>query len=436
MERILLLIFSFSIEAIIVWQYAGSLFTPAYSFTMRFLALSVSYLILFFISIFNVISLNILFYFVLNTVFLSFQFQLRFQTAFFHSVILTVVMGVSELITFSAVSRFAPHFMKEQDTGLVIFAVFSKLSFFVIVYLLSRIFKTQKKSAGSSEHVNILLILFPCSSIFVIATYSYIGESMSFIYPLNIMVGISAVFLLFSNLLIFGIHQYNQKKQTEFTEMQLLIQKEEDSVSYYEMLLSQTENQNILIHDIKKHLQSIALLNEKNESEKIHAYIHQLMDSSDLQESSHLCDNEILNAILCRYQRQCMQKQITFITDIRSGVWQDIFLHELTSLFCNLLDNAVEAAENIPDSFIELTAQKKEGSSFLVVILVNSCRSAPVYAQDGLPVSHKAGGGRHGFGIKSIKKVVKQYGGNLQMYYDNDTGTFHTIITLKDLKQE
>lgn len=131
-----------------------------------------------------------------------------------------------------------------------------------------------------------------------------------------------------------------------------------------------------------------------------------------------------------------MQKQITFITDIRSGVWQDIFLHELTSLFCNLLDNAVEAAENIPDSFIELTAQKKEGSSFLVIILVNSCRSAPVYAQDGLPVSHKAGGGRHGFGIKSIKKVVKQYGGNLQMYYDNDTGTFHTIITLKDLKQE
>ena len=54
-----------------------------------------------------------------------------------------------------------------------------------------------------------------------------------------------------------------------------------------------------------------------------------------------------------------------------------------------------------------------------------------VYDQDGLPVSHKANKGRHGFGIKSIKKVVKQYNGNLQMYYDNDSGTFHTIITLK-----
>ncbi|MFZ1779189.1 GHKL domain-containing protein [Agathobacter rectalis] len=54
-----------------------------------------------------------------------------------------------------------------------------------------------------------------------------------------------------------------------------------------------------------------------------------------------------------------------------------------------------------------------------------------MYDQDGLPVSHKANKGRHGFGIKSIKKVVKQYHGNLQMYYDNDSGTFHTIITLK-----
>ena len=78
-----------------------------------------------------------------------------------------------------------------------------------------------------------------------------------------------------------------------------------------------------------------------------------------------------------------------------------------------------------------VTVEKKENSPFIIIILINSCRSTPVYDQDGLPVSHKANKGRHGFGIKSIKKVVKQYHGNLQMYYDNDSGTFHTIITLK-----
>ena len=58
------------------------------------------------------------------------------------------------------------------------------------------------------------------------------------------------------NLLVFGINQYNRKKNREYTEMQLLLQKETDFTEYYKMLLSQSENQAILIHDIKKHLQS------------------------------------------------------------------------------------------------------------------------------------------------------------------------------------
>ena len=130
------------------------------------------------------------------------------------------------------------------------------------------------------------------------------------------------------------------------------------------MMLSQNENQSILIHDIKKHLQSIKLLNEKNDSDKINAYIQQLMESSDLKETSKICDNEMLNAILCRYQRQCNEKHIVFHADIRSGTVQNIYQHDLTSLFCNLLDNAVESADNIPDSFIELTVQKKGKFTF------------------------------------------------------------------------
>lgn len=139
----------------------------------------------------------------------------------------------------------------------------------------------------------------------------------------------------------------------------------------------------------------------------------------------------MLNAILCRYQRLCGHKHIFFHADIRSGAIQTICQHDLTSLFCNLLDNAIESAENIPGSFIELTVRKKDKSSFAVIVMINSCQNAPLYDKDGLPVSHKANKARHGFGIKSIQKVVKQYRGNLQMYYDSGSGTFHTVITLK-----
>lgn len=49
-----------------------------------------------------------------------------------------------------------------------------------------------------------------------------------------------------------------------------------------------------------------------------------------------------------------------FHTDIRSDTVQNIYQHDLTSLFCNLLDNALESADNIPDSFIELTVEKRK----------------------------------------------------------------------------
>ena len=431
MEHIVLLLFSFFTEAVILWQYTSNLFTSSYGSKIRLALLSALYTILFLLSLLKQTGLNVVSFFVFNTVFLYVLFKLKLLLALFHSAIVTAIMGISEIAVLGIISRFFPHFLLETDAGLVFYTVFSKIFFFAVIYLLIHLFKGKKLNQEQYGHSEILLMLIPVSSIFIIFTLLSIGETSAFAPPIDFLVTICAVFLLMVNLLVFGINQYNQKKSQEYADLQLLLQKESDSVEYYEMMLAQNENQSILIHDIKKHLQSIKLLNEKHDSDKINAYIQQLMESSDLRETTNICDDEMLNAILCRYQRQCNDKHIHFHTDIRSGTVQYIYQHDLTSLFCNLLENAMESAENIPDSFIELTVQKKENSPFVVIILINSCQNTPVYNQEGVPVSHKSDNGRHGFGIKSIKKVVKQYHGNLQMYYDNDSGTFHTIITLK-----
>lgn len=113
--------------------------------------------------------------------------------------------------------------------------------------------------------------------------------------------------------------------------MQLQLQKEHDSAEYYKMLIAQNENQRILIHDMKKHLQSIALLNEDNENEKIRAYIDQLMQSSDLLEFSKICDHKILNNILCRYKKVCNDSHIAFHADIRSNTTAFLSDSDVTS---------------------------------------------------------------------------------------------------------
>lgn len=434
MERTILLFFSlFSLftEAAILWQYTSSLFIPSYSDKFRLASVGISYTILFLLSLPGQTRINIISFFVLNTAILYTLFQLKLLSAFFHSAILTTIRGISEFTVLRMIAGFFPHFPLESDKGLVIHEAFSKILYFVVIYLFVYFFKIKKTDQEQYSHSELLLMSIPVSSVFIMLTFLTFGETLSFAPPVDFMVTICSVFPIMTNLFVFAFSQYNQRKNREFTGLQLLLQKEAYFAEYYEMLLSQSENQSILIHDINKHLQSIKLLNEKGDREKINSYICQLIEASDLKEASKICDNEMLNAILCRYQRRCAHKHILFHADIRSGVIQTICQHDLTSLFCNLLDNAIESAENIPGSFIELTVRKKNNSSYVVIVMINSCQNTPLYDKDGLPVSHKANKTRHGFGIKSIQKVVEQYLGNLQMYYDNDSNTFHTVITLK-----
>lgn len=425
-------LFSFLVEAVILWQYSSSLFTAKYKIHIRLTLLCSLYTLLFATSLFQCAWLNVILYFCANFIFFATQYKVNWKSALFHSAILTAVMGMCELIAYSIISRFTPHFLQKEDFySLAVFAIFTKLIFFTTIYTLSHLLKRHPKYNQQSDKSVLLLMFIPITSVFVMATFVFIGEAVSLSPALDWMVVLSAVLLLAANLFIFGINQHNQKKNMEFTQLQLLMQKESDSAEYYEMLRLQNENQRILIHDIKKHLQSIAMLNEQEENHKVSSYIQQLMLSSDLKESSRLCDNDLLNSILCRYLRQCADSHIAFHTDIRKGTTDFIANNDITSLFCNLLDNAVEAAHNIPDSFIEVNTSRRDKTPFIMITVINSCRTNPFSKQDGSLMTNKPDQLKHGFGLKSIRKTVKKYNGDMQMYFDDETMTFHTIITLK-----
>lgn len=433
MGKIICCFFSFLTEAIILWQYTSGLFASKHTAQKKCLILCVLYFILFAASLFESKLLNISLYFVFNFVFLITQYCLNTYSAFFHSSILASVMILCEVMVYYIIRYFSPHFFEKGENFhfLAIFAIFSKLMFFTVIYIVLHFLRGLQNRDEQQDKSAFLLALIPITSIFVMVTFTKISDSCGLSPVLNWMLTLSAVFLLAINLLIFGIEQHNRKKSLEFTEMQLLLQRESDSVQYYEMLLSQHENQNILIHDIKKHLQSISTLNDKMEHDKINEYIHELMQSSDLKEVSKLCDHEMLNTILAKYGHQCLHKHIAFHADIRSGIIDFITDTDITSLFCNLLDNSIEAAEHSPDSFIEISVCKREKTPFIVISIINSSRKNPFDEQNGKLATTKSNKHEHGFGIKSIRKIVAKYQGDMQMYYNQESLTFHTVITLK-----
>lgn len=433
MTKVIYLSFGFLVEAIILWQYSTNLFTTKYKPRTNFTVLCILYLFLLSASLFESKWLNMTLYLFINFIYLVTQCRLKWFSAFFHTTILAALMAMCELMVYGIISLFAPQFLHARETfhSLIIFTIFSKIMFLTVIYVLIHLLKGRQKYNQRPDKSVFLLVFIPITSVFVMLTFVNISEAHTLSLSLYWMVSLSAILLLAANLLVFGINQHNQRKSIEFTEMQLLLQKESDLAEYYEMLLSQNENQSILIHDIKKHLQSIDMLNNQQEHEKISAYIRQLMHSSDLKEFSRLCDHEMLNAILSRYQRKCSDKKISFHADIRSGIIDFITDTDLTSLFCNLLDNAIESADGIPDSFIEVNTVRREKTPFVVISVINSCRKNPFSEPNGRLTTTKPDRHKHGFGIKSIRKTIHKYHGDMQMYYNDDTSTFHTIITLK-----
>lgn len=421
------------VEAIILLQYTSALFEKKYNNSIVLLSLILTYALLYLISSIDNYLINTCAFVVVNFIFIFSMYKIRIQLALFHAAITTTVMSTSELIIFNIITHFRLDFFTKETLlfNIVILSVFSKLIYFLILYILSHFFQNGKDSNELHIKTTFLLSLVPLATIFIIITLINISTNSSSLLSMDWMLSISSLLMLGLNIFIFSFHHYVQAENQKHTEIELLLQKEYDSTEYYEMLLKQTENQKILIHDIKKHLQAISILNDNKDFDKISAYISHLINSSSLQNNYTLCEHKVLNSILVQYKQQCSDKHIDYHVDVRQHTIDFLLPNDLTSLFYNLLDNAMEAAEKTIDSFIELNILHKPNTPYTVITITNSCRKDPFEPNTRRLFTQKKDKQHHGYGLKSIHRIIQKYNGNMTMYYEKDTNSFHTIITLK-----
>lgn len=428
-------VLAYIVEAFILNWYCHKIFYTKYSRKIGIIVLFCLYIILLIINRrFENPWLNTVLFVAVNFIYIYAIYKLKWYTAIFQVALLTVSMEMGELLAFCITAKSAP--MSAHNIpfyNLVVNALLSKLIYIFIINIFLHLKNGKINEGKEYDKIFLILVTIPVISIFIILLLANIFVDGNLSLKSNILISISIILVLILNLIILSIYSYTQKKNNEFTELQIQLQKEYDSTEYYKMLLSQNENQSILIHDIKKHLQSINLLNEQNEREKIAEYIDRIIKSSDLSDSVRVCDNEILNAIISRYSRECQRNNIAFHTDIRKNSINFMQENDITSLFCNLLDNALESASKQRDSFIELNMKKRENTDYTVITMVNTCRINPFSPKTGKLVSSKKDKLRHGYGIKSIERIANSYGGDMQTYFKDGENIFYTIVTLRNM---
>ena len=293
----------------------------------------------------------------------------------------------------------------------------------------------QKIKRGTDTKGTLLLTFVPSISFYLLITLATIYYTTEISNFLGRMIATCAILLLLLNLLIWCFFSYTQKRNQDFVDLQLSLLRENDTAEYYKMLSAQNESRNILVHNIRGHLYAISALAEQNQQSEITDYINNLVQTSSLQNSDtlQLCKNNTLNAILCRYKEECKEQKIDFRTDIRNDSIDFMSANDLTALFCNLLDNAMEGAAGISNAFIELRISRQENAPYTILSVQNSCSENP-FDSRGKLVSHKKDSVRHGLGLKSIQRTIENYGGDMHIYYEKTTETFHTVIQIKGVQ--
>lgn len=164
-------------------------------------------------------------------------------------------------------------------------------------------------------------------------------------------------------------------------------------------------------HDMRHHLALLQGLASKGHIKEIKEYLQIAQSDIDAITPLCFCRNESVNLILSAFAAKAKQSGILLTVEATLPDTLPFSDTELCSLLSNALENAIQAAELIPDPdqrSIKLRIYSKNNK--LCMDIRNSYHTAPIFDQ-GLPVSKQRG---HGFGAKSMAHIVEKRGGVYQ----------------------
>jgi len=210
----------------------------------------------------------------------------------------------------------------------------------------------------------------------------------------------------------------------ESTEINQLFQKQYEQ---YKLAIDNSEALRKEMHDMKHYV--MALKNE-DDPERRAEVLADMEQAIAIQESFMNTGNKVLDVVLTTKSLQCQKKNITLNAMVDGDLLADIHVKDICSLFGNILDNAIEASQQVVDKekrLITLSVRKR--NQFIIVECENYSDSENVklrnnqrrsfFGKNNLPKTTKGDNVKHGYGLKSITQVAEKYGGAMNCSYED-----------------
>ena len=342
--------------------------------------------------------------------------------------LLMILFALSEIFTGLILSMISNVSVEQLSSNVLYYmqgVLESKLIMFVILKIVG--YFSVKSEVKVPRHVFFPLTALPLATFLV----AYVMSEYMFQSEPNILLMLSTIaiiFLIVSNILVFYLFEYQLKITEGKNQEQMIKQQLEYKAEYYKELSKRQQITNKTMHDLKNQLFALQEIYRKDPVEgieRIDIICEDILNSYTLK----FTGIEAVDALITSKLTTMKENHIEFSNSIYISDENCMDTVDLCVVLGNLLDNAIEANMDVDEKnrFIHLLMVQR--LDYLSINISNSKNKVVkgIEAEISTTKKHKE---VHGFGLKSVKEIVKKYDGNCT--FRQEENKFEVIILLKN----
>ena len=267
---------------------------------------------------------------------------------------------------------------------------------------------------SSKWHEVTFFILLTCFEIAIFAYVSYIIQD----YPGRTFIILMMAGFFIINLYIMYILQRISHSRNIEQKLQLMQQQEQLQMQMYTELQKKYDLSRSVAHDIDRHIHSLKTLIQQASMQNAERYLSDLHSTAVRLHPTIRNQNPMLGIILNILSERCERKEIKLNLDIEDFSLSFMSDMDITTIFSNIFDNAVEACMKVPADKRQIHVTLRNKLGLIILRTVNS------YAD-----SHTDKIAYHqGIGLSNVRKMVEQYGGVLDIQHNG--AVFEAAVTI------
>lgn len=223
---------------------------------------------------------------------------------------------------------------------------------------------------------------------------------------------------------VFAFRQINQM---------ILFHKEQAEKEYFEEINNRYSQMRMLKHDINNHLSAMSLLLKEGRTEEAQKYLQEI--TIDLESTMPVARTGIhaLDMILWNKISLAKENSIAIqpsIDGMLTGL--QITDYELCSLLGNLLDNAIEAVQKLPEENRQISLRIGRQLDMLCIFCENPF--ATIQKEGNRFITLKADHQNHGLGLRQVKHIAHKYNGTVDIKTEDNLFSVSVLLTTSTSK--